>query len=176
MDAKMRRDTIMRFLEHSQQPISATALAKECQVSRQLIVGDVALLRASGVQIVATPRGYLLEQESNELEKVIAVIHKKEHLQDELETIVGQGGSILDVIVEHPLYGELRGNLHIHSLYDVEQFIKRSEHSKAQPLSSLTEGIHLHTIRVHDEQCYQRILTKLKEKNYLYQKDDEISY
>lgn len=167
-----RREIIMKMLQEHEKPISASILAKSCDVSRQLIVGDIALLRASGMKIIATPRGYILEQSSNKVERIIAVIHKKEQLQEELETIVTQGGSILDVVVEHPLYGELRGNLHIDSLYDVDQFIKRCEHSQAQPLSSLTEGVHLHTIRFRDEEAYQRIIDKLKEKQFLYVKED----
>lgn len=171
MDACARRQFLLAIIKQQKQPISATALAKQCLVSRQLIVGDIALLRASGNPIIATPRGYLFDIENNENEYTIAVMHKKDQLKDELETIVSHGGCVMNVIVEHPLYGELCGNLHIYSQYDIDQFIKLCEINHASPLSSLTDGVHLHTIRVHDESCYNRILEALKQKGYLYYKE-----
>lgn len=172
MDAKTRRDLILKRIEREDTPISATSLAKDFSVSRQLIVGDIALLRASGKQIIATPRGYRMnEKTQNELDYTIAVVHRPQDLQDELETIVKQGGRILNVMVEHPLYGELCGNLHINSLYDVEQFIASCESTQATPLSTLTQGVHLHTVRVDDEAVYERIIDALRQKGYLYQKE-----
>ena len=50
MDAQERRQAIARRLERARSPVSATALAREFSVSRQIIVGDVALLRAAAAK------------------------------------------------------------------------------------------------------------------------------
>ena len=51
-----RREDIVRRLTISAEPISASSLAAAYGVSRQIIVGDIALLRASGEKISSTPR------------------------------------------------------------------------------------------------------------------------
>ena len=108
MNSQQRRDAILKLIQQGEAVISASALAKQFHVSRQLIVGDIALLRAQGCHIIATPRGYLYEQRDNDQTvKTIAVCHRSEELSDEIYTIVDLGGALLDVIVEHPLYGEL---------------------------------------------------------------------
>ena len=106
-----RRDRIVEEIRKSGKPLSASALAAMLHVSRQIIVGDVALLRARGIGIIATPRGYVLEEQTHPCEKKIAVMHGRERLQEELYTIVDYGCTVVDVIVEHPLYGELVGQL-----------------------------------------------------------------
>lgn len=166
-----RRDVLLQRLQESDRPLSANALAKELKVSRQIIVGDVALLRAKGMDIVATPRGYLYERHKQEgIYRTIAVSHSMEQLKDELYTIVDQGGTLIDVIVEHPVYGELLGNLHISSRYDADEFLCKLEKDKARPLSNLTDGLHLHTIQCRDEEGLKRILDALQAKGFLYKK------
>lgn len=56
MRAEERRQAIRELLQRAKQPVSATALAAQFSVSRQIIVGDIALLRAAGADISATPR------------------------------------------------------------------------------------------------------------------------
>lgn len=165
-----RRNQIIEIIKNSKKPISATTLAKQFNVSRQIIVGDIALIRASGTNIAATPRGYLYEHNTNNDEYVIVVKHNNEQLAEELYTIVDLGGSIIDVSVEHPIYGLLCGKLHLYNRYDVDQFIKRTQEENAKPLSCLTEGIHLHTIRCYDKDIYNRIIHALDEKGLLLNK------
>lgn len=165
-----RKEKIIEEIKSSDKPISASKLASQCGVSRQIIVGDVALLRASGYNIIATPRGYILDNQNNECIYTIAVKHNQQSLGDELYTIVDLGGSIIDVIVDHPIYGQLAGKLHISSRYDVDQFLKKVENGKAKPLSQLTDGLHLHTIQCQNEDIYQRIIKVLDEKGYLFTK------
>ncbi len=99
MNTQQRRDAILQLIQQGEAPISASALAKQFHVSRQLIVGDIALLRAKGCQIIATPRGYLCEQRGQDQTiKTIAVCHRSEELNDEIYTIVDLGGALLDVI------------------------------------------------------------------------------
>lgn len=168
----VRKEQVLTCIKESDKPVSASAIAKILGVSRQIIVGDVALLRAKGVQIIATPRGYVCQNDIPEgLIKTIAVSHSEADLQDELYTIVDLGGEVIDVIVEHPIYGQLSGNLHVCSRYDVDQFMQHIAGEQVRPLSNLTGGLHLHTIRCKDEETYQRIVTALKHKGYLYHKN-----
>lgn len=173
MNSASRREQVLKIIQKSDRPCSASALAKQFQVSRQIIVGDIALLRASGIDIIATPRGYVLESlRSDGMIRTIAVAHQEQDLAEELYAIVDQGGTIMDVIVEHPLYGQLSGKLHISSRYDVEQFIYHVQNEHVKPLSNLTNGLHLHTIRCKDEETFQRILNALRTKGFLYENLD----
>lgn len=170
MNAIQRRDKIIEILSNSEVPISATTLSKEFSVSRQVIVGDIALIRASGINVFATPRGYLLKKEDENKDKLIKTIackHGVDKLKDELYSIIDNGCTVLDVIVEHPIYGELTGPLHIFSRYDADEFVNKVMEQNAQPLSSLTEGIHLHTISCANEDAYKRVLGVLKQHNIL---------
>ena len=165
-----RKAKVLELIQQSKRPLSASALAAQLHVSRQIIVGDVALLRASGIQIIATPRGYVMEPKEQGVLCTVAVMHDYSRLAQELYTIVDQGAIVLDVIVEHAVYGQLSGKLHIASRYDVEQFMERIQGDEAKPLSSLTSGLHLNTIQCKDEEMVQRVLNALKEEGFLYEK------
>ena len=145
MTAAARRDQIYQHLSAADAPLSATALAKQYGVSRQIIVGDIALLRAEGRQITATPRGYVIAQ-SGGLTAQLAVCHNGSETRQELYTMVDCGCTVLDVVVEHPVYGQITAALQLSSRYDVDQFMERMANYDARPLSLLTEGIHLHTV------------------------------
>lgn len=166
-----RKEKIIEEIKKSDKPISASTLAKKLGVSRQIIVGDVALIRASGTNIIATPRGYILDSKQQNKTYTIAVNHSQEQMADELYTIVDLGGCAIDVIVDHPVYGQLTGKLHLSSRYDVDQFIKKVNNNQAKPLSQLTNGLHLHTIQCPNEDTYQRIVSALDEKGYLFKKE-----
>lgn len=162
MTAKERREAIMRRLQSApQQPISATALAGELGVSRQIIVGDVALLRAGGEQIVSTSRGYLLSAEEGLVRQVVCR-HTPGQTEQELLTMVDGGCTVLDVTVEHPVYGEITAPLHLSCRYDVEQFMQKMLENAAQPLSLLTEGTHIHRLSVPDEATFARVCGALR--------------
>lgn len=166
MTAEERRTAIMDTLAHSARPVSASSLAKRFGVSRQLIVGDVALLRAGGAAIDATARGYVVREKQREgLLRQVACRHRGEEMETELLLMVDNGCTVLDVIVEHPVYGQLTGALGLASRYDVRQFVLRSQ--AAQPLSLLTEGVHLHTLSCPDEAAFLRIKAELAEAGFL---------
>lgn len=160
MQAKARREAILNTLRRSEQPVSASALAANFSVSRQVIVGDIALLRASGADISATPRGYVIRKEEAGVVHKVACCHDSVGMEAELKAIVDQGCTVLDVIVEHPIYGQLTGPLALSSRYDVSQFITRS--AETQPLYILTEGIHLHTLSCPDEEAFGRCVERLR--------------
>lgn len=174
MDANERRKEILNILFHAENPIKGTDLAEKLGVSRQVIVQDIAILRARGESIIATPQGYIVPKEGNskKLIKTIVCTHQNDiELEEELQIIVDLGGKILDVIVEHPLYGEIKSQLQIGSRYDLNLFMENLKSTKAEPLSSLTGGVHLHTIEVESEETFKMIKERLKEKNYLINED-----
>ena len=165
MKAEERRKIISQTLT-ADQPISATALAGKFSVSRQIIVGDIALLRAAGLDIVATPRGYKLG-ESSGLVRTVATVHTGiEELEKELLIMVDNGCTVMDVVVEHPLYGEITGQLSLASRYDVQQFVDKVK--EASTLSSLTGGVHLHNLRCPSEEAYRRVYDELNAHGILY--------
>ena len=162
-----RRAAVAAALEAAAGPVSATELARRFSVSRQIIVGDVALLRAGGARILATPRGYVLDRPPAGYTGTVACVHAPEDMGRELTAIVDAGGEVVDVIVEHPVYGQLTGLLGVRSRYDVQEFLTRVEAHGARPLSDLTGGIHLHTIRCPDEKTFQRVERSLQNENIL---------
>ena len=155
----------LEILEQESNPVSATALAGRFGVSRQVIVGDVALLRAEGASLSATPRGYLLERGERGDLRVLYCRHTGEEMEAELNAIVDQGCTVIDVIVEHAVYGQITAPLRLRSRYDVAQFILRS--ANTAPLSSLTEGIHLHRLQCPDEAAFARVKRELDEAGLL---------
>ena len=169
MDAQLRRKAVAQCLEQGEEPLSATALASRFSVSRQIIVGDIALLRAGGLEIVSTPRGYILPRRHDGIVKKVACIHAAEDTCRELEIMVDNGCTVLDVTVEHGVYGQLTGPLHLSSRYDVQQFLEKVSSSGSRPLSSLTNGVHLHSIGCPSEEAYQRVLEQLRQAKFLYE-------
>ena len=165
MTSQNRRNVILEQLQKASAPISATALAADLGVSRQIIVGDVALLRASGIDVQATPRGYLLAAEPAGVTAVLACVHDGGRMERELTLMVDYGAEVLDVIVEHPVYGQLTGQLRLRNRYDVAQFLTKAE--GAAPLSALTDGIHLHTVRCPDEDTLRHVTAALKADGFL---------
>ena len=167
MNAQQRRDYILERLKAAAQPVSATALAGELGVSRQIIVGDIALLRAAGANIVSTPRGYLVPREVGGRLRTLVCRHSAAELEPELNIMGDNGCTVIDVAVEHPVYGQLSGQLQVFSRYDADVFWDALQKNGAQPLCSLTGDIHLHTLVCPDEARKARVLAALEEKGYL---------
>lgn len=166
MTAIERRNAIYQVLS-ADTPISATALAGRFGVTRQVVVGDIALLRAEGRSVIATPRGYIIPVPDGFL-RTIACVHNAAQTRDELNAMVDCGCTVVDVSVEHPVYGEITGTLGLSSRYDVEQFVQRMDSADALPLSSLTEGVHLHTVLCPDEERFARLREKLAAEGFLF--------
>ncbi len=168
MTAAQRRSAIYEQLTRADAPISATALAQRFSVTRQVVVGDIALLRAEGHRITATPRGYMIPSETGLL-RTIACHHSGGDTQKELFAMVDCGCTVLDVIVEHPVYGQLTAPLALSSRYDVEQFVQRMADSHAQPISALTGGVHLHTLSCPSEDAFAHLKATLQSMGMLYE-------
>jgi transcriptional regulator of NAD metabolism len=163
-----RRRLIVDWMQHHPAPVSGSDLAERFHVSRQSIVQDIAILRAAGAEILATPRGYRLPHDSRLAHReILACDHPAERTEEELQILVDHGVKILDVIVEHPLYGELRGSLMIESRADVQDFLAQMDAKKASLLSSLTGGVHLHTVESHRAENVARAKAKMRERGFL---------
>ena len=163
MNAEARRSQILQLLKEKDEYLNATKMAQSLNVSRQVIVSDIAILRERGNNILSTPRGYLLNDKP-EWAYIGAVPckHGIEAICEEFYVVVDNGGSVIDVAVEHPVYGQLSATLNIRSRYDADLFVQQVAESKFQPLSALTEGFHIHRIGVKNEDDFQRIYGKLK--------------
>lgn len=163
-----RKEKILEILANSASPVSASSLAETFGVSRQIIVGDVALLRAAGEKITATPRGYTYQKEERDsrfaYEGILACKHTDEQLREELYTIVDYGGYAIDVVIEHSLYGQLSGRLDIGSRYEVDLFCEKLRNESDRPLCLLTGGVHLHHIGCRDQATFELLKSELVKK------------
>lgn len=171
MNGQERRASILKILTASEFPISGTSLARQLEVSRQIIVQDVALLRANGTKILSTNQGYVL-QESDTASRVFKVIHTDDEIEEELSMFVDLGGRVADVFVYHKAYGLLRADMDIRSRLDVHNFIENIRTGKSTPLKNVTSGYHYHTVYAKDEQILDLIQTKLQERGFLAQLQD----
>ena len=162
MSSNERREKIFQMLTESDACISASRLAELFGVTRQIIVSDIAILRANGKKIMAGRNGYLLEKEKNEgLIESIICRHRADQVPDEFYAVVDNGGVVLNVMVEHPIYGQISADLNIASRYDAQKFMEATRSSGATQLCELTGGLHIHMIRVPDKEAYARILHTL---------------
>lgn len=164
-----RRTSILNILTHADEAISASKLAQQFGVSRQIIVGDIALLRAQGKPIKATSKGYIIIRPDARFISSVAVDHLAIDTEDELLSLVNMGVYILDVTVEHPIYGEITGQLNIKTPQDVHDFMNHIKSGNVELLSTLTQGVHLHTLSCSSKEAYHKALQMLKEKKYLVQ-------
>ena len=163
-----RRRHILSWMQRRRTPVCGSELAAHFEVSRQCIVQDIAIMRAGGTEILATPRGYCLPDATRlGHREILACNHGPDRTEEELHILVDHGVKVLDVIVEHPLYGELRGSLMIESRADVQDFLHQVRIRKASLLSTLTGGIHLHTVEAHRAEMVTRAKTKLRERGIL---------
>ena len=153
MSGKERREEILQRITNSKTPVSGAALAKSCEVSRQVIVQDIALIRAAGYDVIATNRGYICSSPVRET-RVFEVNHTDEQMQDEL-------------IVRHEVYGELRAELNISSRNKVALFMEEIRQGKSRPLKNITSGEHFHTVSADSAQTLDLIEEELRKKDYL---------
>lgn len=166
MSGEERRKKVLEVLGESSGPVSAGNLAKRYNVSRQVIVQDIALLRASGYKILSTSRGYVTKKE-RAVRRVFKVRHTPEQAQEELTMIVDCGGKVLDVFIYHRVYGIVRGELNIASRLDVQKYVEDISSGKSTPLSSATSGYHYHTVEAGSEAQLDLIQKKLTEMGFL---------
>jgi len=172
MDADLRREYVLDKIRNQAQnkPVSASFLAKELNVSRQVLVGDVALLRAQGHEIIATARGYMIPNfnEANQYAGKVVCQHTPSDTKSELYTIVDLDAVVVSVTVEHGFYGEITGCLNLANRKDVDIFISKVEASEVKLLSELTMGIHIHTIACRNKAHFDEVYHALKSAGFIY--------
>ncbi len=170
MTGEERRNQILAMLKEQDSPLSGTALANEFHVSRQVIVQDIALMRAENHDILSTNRGYLYrraEAESIQPKRVFFVRHSTEQVLDEFLTVTELGGKVLDVVVEHEIYGQIRVDLLIENGRDAREFHEKLSNSRDNPLKVLTDDCHYHTVAAPSEKLLDLIQQELDNKGYL---------
>ena len=171
MNGEERRKKIIDLLRQTNTPLSGTQLAKQVGVSRQVIVQDIALLRANAKQIVSTTQGYLLT-ESAVASRVFKVIHTDEEVEEELSLIVDCGGTVEDVFVSHKIYDVVKGSMNIRSRLDIRRFMDSLASGKSSLLKNVTGGYHYHTVTAESEEILDYIHDALKERGFLAQLQD----
>ncbi len=171
MKVKERREQLLNILNKSVNPIKGDELADTLNVSRQVIVQDIALIRASGVDIIATPQGYMIYNSISITKTIECRNHNDvEDFYEELKTIIDLGGTVKDVIVKHPIYGEIKVELDISSNRDINEFIEKASNDEFKQLSILTKDSHIHTIEAKNEDVIEDIISSLSDKNILLNK------
>ncbi|MDO4976258.1 MAG: transcription repressor NadR [Eubacteriales bacterium] len=171
MTGNERRMKILETLSKSSAPIAAKTLAKEFNVSRQIIVSDIALLRAEKHEIASTNRGYILSEDAKAT-RVFKVKHSDDEVEQEMNLIVDYGGTVEDVFVYHKTYGTVRAEMNIRSRIDVIDFMKAIETGKSSFLKNITDGYHYHTITASSEKILDRIQEQLEKNGFLAQLQD----
>lgn len=166
VNGEKRRERILSILRSHTEAVSGVNLAKELNVSRQVIVQDIALLRAKDYEILSTNKGYVLATKK-EFERVFKVIHSDQEVETELQTIVDYGGVVKDVFVYHKVYGVVRAEMNIHSRSDIAQYRKELQNGKSTLLKNVTSGYHYHTVTARDEKTLDMIQDALSEKGFL---------
>lgn len=166
MTGVQRRKKILEMLGQSSTPLSGGALGRAVGVSRQVVVQDIALLRTEGHPVLATARGYVLEV-PHQTERLFKMCHTTEQTREELNTIVDLGGEVLDVMVNHRIYGKVSAPLNIRSRRDVEAFVENIRTGRSTPLLNVTSGYHFHHVAADQEEILDEIEAALREKGFL---------
>lgn len=170
MTGEERRIRILKKLKEADSPLSGTALAKAFHVSRQIIVQDIALMRAENNGIISTNKGYLLRSkkaENCQPKRVFFVKHSTQQVLDEFQTIIELGGKVLDVAVEHEIYGQICVDLFIETATDAADFYGKLLTCRDNPLKVLTDDCHYHTVSAPSEKLLDLIEEELRHKAYL---------
>lgn len=172
MSGSERQIFILEKLKQSETPVSGRALAQLTNVSRQVIVQDVSLLKAKKEPIIATSQGYMYmvaKETDSMLQRTVVCKHTPEETLAELQAIVDCGAAVYDVRVEHPVYGDLTGILNITNRQEAEKFVSALEQTNASLLLELTDGVHLHTLRADTEEKLESAVANLREKGFLFE-------
>lgn len=165
-----RRARILQLLNEHRSPLSGTALAKMLGVSRQVIVQDIALIRAENHRILSTNKGYIYRFEETgggQPKRVFFVRHTTEQVLDEFLTVLELGGTILDVAVEHEIYGQIRADLLIETPQDAREFVSKLAECRDNLLKVLTDDCHYHTVAAPSEKLLDLIGQELTRKGYI---------
>ena len=166
MKVAERRKAIVNLLLGAEEPISGSELERKFDISRQIIVQDITVLKGTGYGILSTRQGYVM-QKSPLAERVFKVRHTTEQTEDELASIVDLGGTVVDVFVWHKVYGKIEATLNIFSPMHIKQFLEGVRTGQSTELMHVTGGYHYHTVRADSEAILDKIEAMLTGKNYI---------
>ncbi|MDE6585414.1 MAG: transcription repressor NadR [Clostridia bacterium] len=166
MKATQRRSEILSLIGNSENPIPASALSERFNVSRQVIVQDIAILRANGYDVTATNRGYVISTKV-QASRVMKCRHSFEEIVDEGMLIIGAGGRVENIFVNHRVYGRITARLDLYNRTHVEELYRSLVSCASKPLMSVTDGYHYHTVSADSEQTLDEIENLLREKGFL---------
>ncbi len=166
MNGNERRSKIIEILENSTVPVPGVALAKQLDVSRQIIVQDIALIRATNKGILSTNKGYVLDKHSG-CSRILKVHHENDQVETELTSIVDMGGTIQDVFVYHKVYGVIKADLNLHSRRDIAAYMKELASGKSSLLMNVTSGYHYHTVLADSKEILDEIQQELDRLGFL---------
>lgn len=166
MKVAERRKAIVNLLLSAKEPISGGELAQKFDISRQIIVQDITVLKGTGYEILSTSKGYVM-QKSPFSERVFKVRHTTEQTEDELSCIVELGGTVVDVFVWHKVYGRIEAPLNIFSQMHIKKFLEGVRTGQSTELMHITGGYHYHTVRAENEDVLDRIESALNKRSYI---------
>lgn len=166
MKGEKRRGKILQLLAESNLPISGVQLAKILNVSRQVIVQDIALLRAEKQDIISTNNGYVIKHICKP-QRIFCVAHNDDGILDELYTIVDLGGRVVDVQIKHKVYGDFTAQLNIRSRKDAAKLVDRIASGESTPLKNLTQNVHCHLVEADTEEDLDSIENELSKKGFI---------
>ena len=170
MNSNERREKLLEILRSADEPVKGSVLSAKLDVSRQVIVKDIALLRASGIEILATSTGYMILNSLKREFEIMCKNHKSnEEIFEELKTIVDLGGKAKNVIVKHPTYGILKADLNVATNRDLKKFMEKVSRNEFKQLSTLSQDYHIHTVEVYDVGVLEEIKQELRAKNILFE-------
>ena len=169
---KQRREELLDLLKTSSAALNGQSLAEHFHVTRQIIVQDIALLRADGASILSTNRGYLYKdrQDSTAVHQLFKVQHGAEDMEAELLAIVDNGGRVQTILIEHPVYGEIQTYLKLTCRRDVQHFLQQVTSCAFRPLSELTDGVHYHLVQADSQQDLDYVESALRDLGFLQDK------
>lgn len=166
MKSEERRNKIVAYLKNAALPVSAGALSEQFGVSRQIIVQDIAMLRANGYDVISTSRGYVLDGGGLK-SRVFKCRHSLDELVPEAEIVISAGGRIEDVSVSHRVYGTISARLGLSTVTHAEELYRSLKSGASKPLMSVTDGYHYHTVTADSEETLDRIESALRNAGFL---------
>lgn len=171
IEGDIRREKIIEIMSNQKEPVSGSDLAKKFSVSRQVIVQDIALIRAAGHEIISTNRGYLLNEDAS-VQRTFKVKHTDAQVEEELYSIVDLGGSVKNVMVNHRVYGHMEAELNITSRRKAAEFLDDIKTGKSSPLKNITSDYHYHVVEADSEETLDMIEAALREKGFLLEQEE----
>lgn len=166
MSGEKRREKLLSILQDAKRPVSGTALAEMLEVSRQIVVQDIALLRAQKQEIISTCKGYMMQKDSP-CQRIFKVNHTDEQMEEELNLYVDFGAKVEDEFVYHKVYDVIRVEMGLKSRRDVRTYMEKLGSGTSKSLKDVTSGYHYHTVTAESEEVLDQIQEELQKRGFL---------